>query len=437
MKYQWNLVNTIIVVILIILFMFRYFPKKETGIDHNKYFDANGTTPMCKPAKKALISTINCGNASSHYYKGNHMENARRVILQKTYPGKKYKIIFNSGASEGNNFILRSLLQYDSHVVLSAMEHHTSIECVESMGIDYTLVMPNSEGEIDPIELIEAIKPNTKLVSIMHWNNETGTKNNLHELVNAVKIYCGKDRKIWFHSDVVQSFGKLTRVLPELDAFTMSYHKVYGPMGIGVLAISPEMAKHTSAQISGTQQYELRGGTENIPAIASGTRALENTWNNREQKNQHLASLKMELIKQLNKNCELDNFTNYHKKEEFWIPEGNPRNLKMIILGPTRKGIPDSRSAPNTLLMSFVKPGTRKHICNIKLREELEKQGFNISIGSACQTNKKASHVLSAIQAPFIVRAGVIRISFLDQHRKKDVKKLAEAIIKALEKQIN
>jgi cysteine sulfinate desulfinase/cysteine desulfurase-like protein len=207
-----------------------------------------------------------------------------------------------------------------------------------------------------------------------------------------------------------------------IDAISVSFHKLYGPTGIGALVVSPRMAAivKLAPQIFGSQNGQMRGGTENIAAIAGANEAMRITWRDRDQKNQHLLNMKGTIVNNLSQYFNIGLYENYAGKPE--LHEATPRASanwpgEIVFLGPVQAdGTPHQMAAINTISVSFVKYGSlQNHFCNMKLRNDLLQKNCIISLGSACNSSSSAPNsVLMAIRAPYIIRCGVIRISLGD-----------------------
>lgn len=482
MKIEHLLCLSSLVCILIIVIIFVKMKADKNNVFRNYYyFDANGTTPIHTSALSTYVDFAYMGNSSADYAKSTGTYDVIKNTSNNIYKysdlsPKDFKIVYNSGASEGNNFVLQAcVVDSKPHYILSSVEHKTSLECAKNLQnlgkIELSLIEPDIDGRIDPINIANAIRPNTKLISIIHIGNETGAINDI-KTIGKIAQNAG----VFLHIDVVQSFGKNPKCLSDVyfDAATTSFHKFYGPQGLGMIIMSNrfiEFVKHRGGGfgIAGSQNDHLRGGTINIPAIAAASTSMEITFANRAEKNNILLSLKYLLIKSLNKHIPIIPYRHFAGRPDDYIPPGDiltsmgnleipnfrisesqnfqeiPGNsqfpnfrIGMIILGPTNNyGYPDiHKSTPNTLLVSFVRFGNYKiseRVCNIKIRKYLYDHKCIVSIGSACNTSDpNPSHVLKAIRAPFIVRSGVIRISFNDYNKPSDVEYLTTNLLKAI-----
>jgi cysteine desulfurase len=387
-------------------------------MDNVYYLDANATTFMPDSVLSSMVKWANKGNPSSFYAKDCQqlISNFKDLIINDNNL-HNHTVIFTSGASESNSHIITSSVRsfmrktkYLPHIIISTVEHKSIILCCEQLKNDglceYTKINvrtdPTFFGTIDPIELEKNIKPNTCLISIMTANNETGIVNDIPALAAIAHKH-----KIPFHTDCTQSFGKFG-VYNEVDACSISFHKLYGPPGIGLLIIKNNFLKgyDIKALISGTQNNFLRGGTENMPGIGAAYNAYKYNITGRYEKNQYLLTMKQLFKKVLNKYVPcfyLDEFEKEknEKNKIFWITN---RNDKIVL--------------PNTIMFTVYKD----HFCNIKMREELEKKGVIVGIGSACNTvTNKLSDVVTSLDIPSELRSGILRISFADDVTKKHI----------------
>lgn len=422
------------------------------------YFDNNGTTLICKQAERAYREWLRCYNPSTNSKAAKPvkqmLERAQDHILAHcSVNTATHTAIFTSGASESNCFIIRAcvkafkkkLIERGSelipHLILSAMEHNASIGCakdlLESGDVEVSYVQPTIYGNILPEDVEKEIKANTCLVSIQYANNEIPVINNIKEIAQVVHKH-----RVPLHSDAVQVFGKYKINIKNdgIDALSASAHKFYGPKGIGLLILSNDLivGYGITGEVNGSQQGGLRGGTENVPAIASMMEAIKHAFTKRHAKNKKLYSLRERCLKKLGKNFKFANYESYlynsidikkeklkeeskekRKSGDYNNNEDDDNALELVSLGPPedKKGF----ILPNTILLAICKNKGRP-FCNVDLKKYLDKKGYIISIGSACNTtSKKSSHVMLSIGAPAVIRRGVIRISFGDTNTYAEV----------------
>jgi len=247
------------------------------------YLDHNATTPIhtdvLKEMEEALEFTY--GNPSTLYAIGKEakarLEEAREKIAG-LIEARPEEIFFTSGGTEANNLALfgicKAKRREGNHVITSKIEHDSvlnSAKALEREGFDITYLSVDPYGMIDPDDLNKAIRPNTILISIMHSNNETGTIQPVREITRITK-----EKGIPFHTDAVQSIGKIKVNVEDLgiNLLSIASHKIYGPKGVGALYIR----KGTRIQpilFGGHQEKGYRPGTENVPGIIGFGKAAE------------------------------------------------------------------------------------------------------------------------------------------------------------------
>jgi len=229
------------------------------------YLDHHATTPCDERVVEAMLPffTQQFGNAASltHEYgrrAANAVEDAR-ISIARFFGIQPNELYFTSGATESNNTVFNLLRQGD-HAVVSAIEHKSVLAPARQHG-DVTVLTPNGEGFIDPQALRDAIRPNTRLVSIEAANGEIGTIQPIAEFAAICR-----ERGVLYHTDITQAAGKIDVSLTDADLASFSAHKLYGPKGIGGLY----MRRGVRAEpllIGGGQEKKVRSGTVNVPAV--------------------------------------------------------------------------------------------------------------------------------------------------------------------------
>jgi hypothetical protein len=238
------------------------------GRPRRLYFDNNATTPLLPRVRDGMFeaSTV-FGNPSSAHLFGEEaaerVEEARRAVAELLgCPAEQ--VVFNSGGSEGaSSAILGAGLTYRAdggHIITSAVEHPAvlgSCEFLVSLGFDLTVLPVDGAGRVEPGSLRRALRRDTRLVSVMHANNETGTLQPVEELAQVAR-----EAGVTFHCDAVQSAGKVPIPVGQ-GLITISAHKFHGPKGVGA-TVNGTDASLQRLVFGGEQEYGLRPGTENV-----------------------------------------------------------------------------------------------------------------------------------------------------------------------------
>src|SRR6266436_2493166 len=258
------------------------------------YMDANATTPLLPEVFEAMRPywMEHYGNASSIHQQGQHargaVEQARTAVARFLHCLNSV-IVYTSAGTESDNLALFGVLSNQTagraHLITTTIEHHAVLHAAESLeknNVEVTFLPSTPEGLIEPAALKAAIRPNTKLVSIMYANNETGVIQPIAELA-AIAHAAGA----LFHTDAVQASGKLPLdlsaegPLKNVDLLTLSGHKIYAPKGIGALFVRRNV-RLTPMLHGGTHERQRRAGTENVACIVGLGKAAElaATWLN-------------------------------------------------------------------------------------------------------------------------------------------------------------
>ncbi len=243
------------------------------------YFDNNATTPVLPEIFEAMkpYFSEHFGNASSIHHHGQEtraaVERARESVAALT-GCRASEIVFTSGGTEADNLALSGLAQPGDHVICSTIEHHAvlnSCKHLQSAGCEVTSVPVDSRGLVDPEDVRRALRPNTKLISIMMANNETGVVQPVEEIG---KLAAGAD--VYFHTDAVQAAGKVPVDVTRIgcDLLSISGHKMHAPQGVGALYVRKGTILQPMLH-GGSHERSRRAGTENVAGIVGLGRAAE------------------------------------------------------------------------------------------------------------------------------------------------------------------
>lgn len=337
--------------------------------------DANATTPLLPEVFEAMRPFFleHYGNASSIHQQGQHaraaVDEARDAIAHLLHC-RASEVVFTSGGTEGDNLALFGILantETKPHLITTGIEHHAVLhaaEALEKQGIEVTFLPSTSDGLIEPETLKAALRPNTRLVSVMFSNNETGVIQPIAELA-AIAHQAGA----LFHTDAVQAACKLPLdlgpkgPLKDVDLLTLSGHKIHAPKGVGALFVRRSV-RLAPMMHGGMHERQRRAGTENVAGIVGLGKAAE------------LA--------------------------EQWLSTDGPAKLTALrnrleqgILAQVDEAGINGAGAPrvaNTANLYF------DHVEAEALVIALDLKGLSVSGGSACQSGAtEPSHVLTAM----------------------------------------
>ncbi|MBZ5722251.1 MAG: cysteine desulfurase [Acidobacteriia bacterium] len=243
------------------------------------YFDNNATTPVLPEVFEAMRPYFGeqFGNASSIHHHGQEtraaVERARESVAA-LLGCRASEIVFTSGGTEGDNLAIFGLAKAGDHVVTSTLEHHAVLNAckhLEGAGCEITFVPVDGRGLVDPDDVRRALRPNTKLITVMMANNETGVRQPVEEIGRIAA-----EADVYFHSDGVQAAGKVPIDVARIgcDLLSISGHKMHAPQGVGALYVR----KGTLLQpmlYGGSHERSRRAGTENVPGIVALGKAAE------------------------------------------------------------------------------------------------------------------------------------------------------------------
>jgi len=250
-----------------------------TSFNGRIYMDANATTPLLPEVVEAMRPywTEQFGNASSIHLDGQQARTAidrARETLAEFFNCHEAEVVFNSGGTEGDNTALTGLLHPGDHLITTSIEHSAVLQTakkLERIGITTTYVAPQASGLIDPHDILRAIRPETRLISVMLANNETGVLQPVAEIGKAAA-----DTGVFFHIDAVQGAGKVKFDVRKWGCHLVSIsgHKVHAPKGVGALFVR-KGTPLDSFIVGGSHERRRRAGTENVPGIVALARAVE------------------------------------------------------------------------------------------------------------------------------------------------------------------
>jgi len=339
------------------------------------YLDHNATTPLDPEVLAAMTPFLaeGFGNPSSLHVWGREarqaLERARATIAGALGSADKDTVVFTSGGTEADNLALMGVAASQEkrgrHVILSSVEHHAVLNAAAHLGrqgFEVTRLSVDSQGLLDPDDVRRVIRPDTVLVSLMYGNNETGV---LFPIASVGRI-C-RQRGVTFHTDAVQSFGKLPLDVEMLcvDLLSLSGHKTHGPKGIGALFIRRGTRMQPLLH-GGAQERSRRAGTENVAAAVGLARATELSLQDQAGESRRMADLRDRL-------------------------EGG---VMAALPGVLRNGHPTER-LPHTTNLAFAGVEAESLILALDLA------GIGASSGAACSSGSlEPSHVLAAMGLP-------------------------------------
>ena len=247
------------------------------------YLDHSSTTPVDPAVAEAMYPFFSdkYGNPSSLYTKGREAKKAMEEARQKVADligAKKEEVFFTGSGTESDNLAIKGIAyknrEKGNHIITSSIEHHAVLNTckyLEKQGFDVTYLPVDNEGLVNPNDVENAITKKTILISIMHANNEIGT---IQPIAEIGKI--AKEKEIPFHTDAVQTAGKIPVNVDDLnvDLLSISGHKMYGPKGVGALYIRKGTRLEPLLH-GGGHERNMRPGTENVPAIVGFGKAAE------------------------------------------------------------------------------------------------------------------------------------------------------------------
>lgn len=366
------------------------------------YLDHAATTPVKPEVLKTMLPyfTQNYGNASSIYTLGRESKKAIEEARDKVAAvigAQGREIFFTGSGTEADNWAIKGIAyanrQKGNHIITTAIEHHAVLHAcqyLESDGFKVTYLPVDENGFVSPQQVLEAITPETILITIMFANNEIGT---IQPIAEIGKI--AKEKGIYFHTDAVQAVGNIPINVQDLniDLLSLSGHKFNGPKGVGALYIR-KGTKIVSFLHGGAQERGRRASTENVAGIVGLGKAIEIAGANLEQHRAKLIELRERTIREITS------------------------RIPFVKLNGDRH-----QRLPGNVNFSF------EFIEGESLLLMLDMKGIAASSGSACTSGSlDPSHVLLAIGLPHEIAHGSLRITFGDENTHEDVDYLMEVL---------
>ena len=355
------------------------------------YLDNNATTPVLPEVLDAMrpYFTEHFGNASSIHHHGQEtraaVERARESVAE-LLGCRASEIVFTSGGTEGDNLAIFGLAKAGDHVITSTIEHHAVMNAckqLEKKGCEVTSIPVDGRGRVDPDDVKRALRPATKLITIMTANNETGVVQPVEEIGKVAA-----EADVYFHTDAVQAAGKIPIDVNKIgcDLLTISGHKIHAPQGVGALYVRKGTLLEAMLY-GGSHERSRRAGTENVPGIIGLGKAAEIALAALERgDDKKMAAMRDRLEREL---------------------------LQLEATGLNGEGAP---RVPNTANIYF------DFIEGEALVIALDLKGVAVSTGAACSSGAiEPSHVLTAMGLrPDRARAS-IRFSLGKQNSEDDV----------------
>lgn len=372
------------------------------------YFDHAATTHVKPEVFASMIPyfTEHYGNPSSIHHIGREnrevVEKAREKVA-KALGAKPNEIYFTGCGTEADNWAIKGVAKAyankGKHIITSAIEHHAvlhTLSALEKEGYTVTYIKPDEYGVINPLDVKNAIRPDTILITIMFANNEIGTVQDIPEIGRIAK-----EHGVLFHTDAVQAFGALKIDVTEMniDLLSVSAHKLYGPKGVGALYIRNGVRPAVYMD-GGAQERAKRGGTENVPGIVGFGKAVELAYSDLEETAAYITSMRDYLIQSI---------------EE---------KIPYIKLNGHR-----TQRLPNNVNFSF------RYIEGESLLLMLDHKNIAASSGSACTSGSlDPSHVLLAIGLPHEIAHGSLRLTIGEETTMEDIDYVVKSLVEIVER---
>ena len=378
------------------------------------YLDHASTTPIDPRVVEAMqpYLTTEFGNPSSFHTPGKRVTDAleeARTRVAHVVGARADEVLFTSGGTEANNMailgIARAHKERGKHIVSAKTEHESVIEALEHLerkeGFEVTYVPVDKYGRVSPQDVVDALREDTILVTIMLANNEIGTISPVMEIGAAVRRARGKEAFPLVHTDACQAVGALAVNIDKLnvDMMTINSSKIYGPKGVGALIVRRGI-KFEPLMFGGAQQQRKRPGTENVVGIVGFATAVEIANEEREEYVARITPLRDSLISQL-----------------------------LEVIPKTRLNGHEQDRLPNNVNISFL------DVEGEALLLYLDAKGVYASTGSACTSaSLDPSHVILALGTPYEVAHGSLRFTLGRSTTQEDVDYVVAVLPELVEK---
>lgn len=372
------------------------------------FLDSASTTYVNAEVLQEMLPVFDTvyGNANSLHSYGraaSELLDKARDRVAKAIGAKSSEIYFTSGGTEGNNWAIKGLAYANSakgnHIITSQIEHDSvlaSCKELEQEGFRVTYLPVDKNGIVSLAKLMHHLSPTTILVSIMTANNEVGTVQHINAIAKTVE-----EKGVIFHTDAVQALGNINLNVKDLnvDAMTLSSHKIYGPKGVGALFVKRGVAIKNLID-GGSQEFSKRAGTVNTPAAVGFGKACEIAIRDLTANTDKIKSFKDFFIKQIKEKIEGVHFNGH-----------------------------SSQRVPHIISVSF------DFIESEAIMLMLDMAGIAVSTGAACSAgDSKTSHVLKAMNVSAELMNSTIRFSITKRTTREELEYVVEKLTEIVEK---
>lgn len=372
------------------------------------FLDSAATTYVNAEVLQEMLPVFDTfyGNSNSLHSFGrsaSELVDKARDRVAKAIGAKSNEIYFTSGGTEANNLAIKGLVYANmgkgNHIITSMVEHASVLSAckeLEAQGFRVTYLPVDKYGVVSLAKLMHYLSSDTVLVSIMTANNEIGTIQHINAIAKTVK-----EKGVLFHTDAVQAVGSVSFHVKQLevDAMTLSAHKIYGPKGIGALYVRKGVSIRP-LMIGGSQEFGVRAGTLNVAGAVGFGKAIELTVRDMVLDSEKIRTIRDYFVKQ----------------------------VKQKIEGVVVNGHPTQR-VPHIVSLSF------EAVEAEALMTMLDLNGIGVSTGAACSAGDiKESHVLKAIHLPTDLIKSTIRVSFTKRNTKEEMDYVVNKLVEIVEK---